>query len=149
MRQEVWRGLRLSAAMTLVLAGAVALQVSYARGTGSFGGCGGTPSPHSVGVAVDAAAGMLTVTQERVYACPGDTVSWSKQNSPDVNTYTITFSSDADPCGWGGASQSLPVTCTIPSSGAPSSGSDFKYTVACSGKGCAAASALDPHIIIM
>jgi plastocyanin len=148
MSQRASHTIRLSAAMSMILVGAIALQVSC-RPRHSYGTCEGGSTSHPVTAAVVNSA--LSVDPETVQACPGDTVSWSKKDGADTNTYTVQFdSASADACGWNGVAQTVPASCTIPSGAAPTSGSGDKYTATCSsGAGCAGVAPLDPHIIIL
>jgi plastocyanin len=136
------------AMLGLIVVGAAALQISC-KPQRVVGICGGGSTPHSVTIGV--ANGVLSLSADPVRVCPGDTVAWSRQSGTDTNTYTVQFeSATADACGWSGGSQTIPVTCTIPSGSPPTSGNGDKYNANCSaGTGCTGVSPLDPHIIIM
>jgi plastocyanin len=148
MRKEGSHAIQMSAIMCLILAGAIALQVSCTRWQHMVGSCSVSPNPLSVTVGV--ANGVLGVSPDPVQACPGDKIAWSRASGTDTNTYTVQFGATADPCGWNGASQNIPVTCDIPNSAAGTGSPGDKYTSACaSGSTCSGVAPLDPHVIIM
>lgn len=106
-------------------------------------GCSIRSGPRTVAVSANATA--LSANPASQQACTGDSVNFSPSGP---GTYTVKFNSDADPFGWGGQAQTLPVTGTVTATG-PIGAPGFKYTVTCV-SGCnAAVSPLDPHIVVM
>lgn len=147
--------MRIPLALGAVILMAVALQMSCKKMMGVGEGTPCVISTHNLTIAVS--GGALTVSGGNgsssgdVNACPGDTINWARASGTDTNVYTVQFdSSTADPCGWSGVQQNVPVSCSISTNASKTNPPGDKYSLGCSsGPTCTNVPVMDPHIVIM